>query len=316
MDLGLTQYLTAFGDAFRDYLIFCGAAYAVFHLLLRRRLARRKITQKPTGLKAPLHEVGRALIGMLLGRAPLVLGIAYLASEQLIPGKLIYRHLSEHGALYFAATIVFDVLVFDLWFYLSHRFLLHSRVGYKHIHIVHHYSVDPTPFARNSVHPVESILNGIFHVLPVFIMPHHPLAILIATQLKGLVGIMSHLGYETFWSGFTRHWLFRYFVTPVHHHLHHARSVRSNYAFLINYDLIFGTLNRDYHDVFEATVGRRDSAPALVGALAAAHPGTPADTGPPDPAPDSDAAPPAGGANDAPPSAAAPPSPPRAAARH
>lgn len=266
MEIGFTQYLTAFGEAIRDYFIFCGAAYALFHLLLRKRLARRKITQKPTGIEAPLREIGRTIISNLLGRAPLVLGLAYLASEQVIPSKLIYLQFSDHGGLYFAATIVFDVLLFDLWFYLSHRFILHSRFGYKHIHIVHHYSVDPTPFARNSVHPVESILNGIFHVLPIFILPHHPLAILIATQLKGLVGIMGHIGYETFWSGFTRHRLFRYVCTPVHHHLHHAKSVRSNFAFLINYDLLFGTLSRDYHDVFEATVGRREPAPELLGA--------------------------------------------------
>lgn len=264
MNLGFTQYLTAFSDAIRDYFIFCGAAYVLFHVLLRRRLARRKITQKPTGAKAPLQEIGRTLVGSLLGRAPLVLGLAYLAHAQLIPGKLIYLRVADHGALYLAGTVAFDVLLFDLWFYLSHRFLLHSRFGYRHIHIVHHHSVDPTPFARNSVHPVESILNGIFHVLPVFILPHHPLAILISTQIKGLVGIMGHLGYETFWSGFTRHRLTRYLCTPVHHHLHHARSVRSNYAFLINYDLLFGTLNRDYHDTFEATVGRREPAPALL----------------------------------------------------
>lgn len=266
MNLGFTQYLTAFGEAFKDYLIFCGAAYVLFHLLLRKRLARRKITQKPTGYKAPFREIGRTILSNLLGRAPLVLGLAYLAHERLIPAKLIYLNISDHGWLHFAATIVFDVLLFDLWFYLSHRFLLHSRFGYRYIHIVHHHSVDPTPFARNSVHPVESVLNGIFHVLPVFLMPHHPLAILIATQLKGLVGIMGHLGYETFWSGFTRHRVLQYFCTPVHHHLHHAKSVKSNFGFLINYDLIFGTLQRDYHDVFEATVGRREPAPELLGA--------------------------------------------------
>jgi Delta7-sterol 5-desaturase len=258
------QYLTTFGGAIKDYLIFCGAAYLLLHFFLKRKLAHRKITQKPTGLKAPLQEIGRALISNLAGRAPLVVGLAYLAHEQLIPAKLIYPRIADHSWAYFLATIIFDVLFFDLWFYLSHRFLLHSRLVYKYIHIVHHRSVDPTPFARNSVHPVESVLNGIFHVLPVFIMPHHPLAILISTQLKGLVGITGHLGYEIFWSGFTRHWLGRYFCAPVHHHLHHAKHAPTNFAFLINYDLIFGTQNPDYHEAFETTVTRKEAAPALL----------------------------------------------------
>lgn len=254
-------YGKTFTESIRDYLLFCGAAYAVCYLALRRWLPHRKITQKPTGARAPLLEIGRTVVSNLLGKGPLIVALAYLAHEGVIPAKLIYQHVADHGWAYFALTVVFDVLLFDLWFYLSHRFWLHSRFGYRHIHIVHHRSVDPTPFARNSVHPAEGIFNAIFHILPIFLMPHHPLAILLSTQLKGLVGILSHLGYETFGSGFTRHWLGKYLVTPVHHHLHHARNVRTNFSFLINYDLLFGTLSPDYHREFEATVTRGKKAP-------------------------------------------------------
>jgi sterol desaturase/sphingolipid hydroxylase (fatty acid hydroxylase superfamily) len=259
-----TQYLNAVGGGIEDYLIACGLAYFFFHLLLKKRLARRKITQEPTGLKAPAQEIGRAIVSNILGKGPLVVSLAYLARAHVIPSKLIYNDISHRGWAYFALTVVFDFLVFDLWFYLSHRFILHSRIGYRFIHIVHHRSVDPTPFARNSVHPLEGIFNQIFHLLPIFILPHHPAAILVSTQLKGLVGILGHLGYETFWSGYTRHWFFRYFITPVHHHLHHAKSVRTNFSFFINYDLILGTLNPDYHEAFEATVNRQEGSPALV----------------------------------------------------
>lgn len=261
-----TQYVTTIADTVKDYLIVCGAAYVLFHLLLRRRLARRKITQAPTGLRSPLLEIARTVVSTLFGKGPLVVLLAYLAAAHVIPGKLVYTRIGDRGWGYFALTVVFDVLFFDLWFYLSHRFILHSRLGYKHVHIVHHRSVDPTPFARNSVHPLEGFMNGLFHTLPVFIMPHHPVAILLATHLKGMVGILGHTGYETFWSGYTRHPLFRYFISPVHHHLHHAKSVRTNFSFLINYDLLFGTLNPDYHDAFEEVVGRTEPMPALAGA--------------------------------------------------
>jgi Delta7-sterol 5-desaturase len=262
MDSYLTAtYLKTVGETLRDYLLYCGSAYLICYLLLRRWLAPRKITQKPTGLRAPLHEIKRTVVSNLLGKGPLIALLAYLAHEGAIPARLIYQHVDDHGWAYFALTVVFDVLLFDLWFYLSHRFWLHSRFGYRHIHIVHHRSIDPTPFARNSVHPVEGIGNAIFHVLPVFLMPHHPLALLISTQLKGLVGIWSHLGYEIFGSGFSRHWLGKYLVTPVHHHLHHSKNVRTNFSFLINYDLLFGTLSPDYHTAFEATVTRTEPRP-------------------------------------------------------
>ncbi len=252
----VSAYANTFVEAMKYYFIFCGSAFLLFHVLLRRRLARRKITQKPIRADAPLKEIGRTMISSLVGKGPLVLLIAYLVHQGLIPEKLIYTDVSDYGWAYFVLTIVVDILVFDIWFYISHRFFLHSRFIYRRIHIVHHRSVDPTPFARNSVHPIEGIFNGIFHVLPVFLLPHHLAAILISTQLKGMVGILGHLGYEVFWSGFTRSKVGRYIVTPVHHHLHHSKNVRTNFSFLINWDRIFGTLSSDYHDAFEATVNR------------------------------------------------------------
>jgi sterol desaturase/sphingolipid hydroxylase (fatty acid hydroxylase superfamily) len=253
------DYLGAFGSAIKDYFIFCGIAFVVFYFLLRRPLANRKITPKPTEPKAPLLEIGRTIVANLLGKVPFVLVLAYLVGAGWIPRKQIYTHIADHSWFYFGLTIVFDFLVFDLWFYLSHRFLLHSRWGYKHIHIVHHRSVDPTPFARNSLHPLEGVGNSMFHILPVFLIPHHPMAIVISASLQGLVGVMDHLGFEIFWPGFSRHWLSRYFVTPVHHHLHHSRSVKTNFSFFINYDLIFGTQSPEYHEVFEKTVNRRSA---------------------------------------------------------
>src|ERR1051326_8042977 len=122
-----SQYLTAVTGALEDYLIVCGASYALFYFVLRRLVVRRKITQAPTGLQAPALEIVRATVSNLLGRGPFILALAYLAHVHVIPSKLIYLHVSDRGVPYFVLTIAFDVLLFDLWFYTSHRFLLHSR---------------------------------------------------------------------------------------------------------------------------------------------------------------------------------------------
>lgn len=250
-------YVSTIAGSMLEYFAVCGAAYALFYLVLARRLANRKITQRRR-LATPLAEIRRTIISSVLGKAPLTVALAAAVSYGAIPAKWIYSEVAAHGWLYFAFTIVADVVIFDVWFYLSHRFVLHSRLGYRYVHIVHHRSIDPTPFARNSVHPLEGIGNGLFHVLPIFLFPHHPAAIVIATHIKGAVGVLGHLGYEVWWSGFTRHRVLRYFVTPVHHHLHHARSVRTNFSFLINWDALFGTLDPTYHDAFETTVHHGD----------------------------------------------------------
>lgn len=64
----------------------------------------------------------------------------------------------------------------EFHFYCIHR-LIHVPVLYKHIHSVHHNSVNPSPWSSLSMHPIEHLLywsDSLIHLL----LPSHPLLFL------------------------------------------------------------------------------------------------------------------------------------------
>jgi Delta7-sterol 5-desaturase len=56
------------------------------------------------------------------------------------------------------------ILGYDLWFYMSHRFLHHPSLWW--IHKEHHLYVNPKWYDAYSGHPLESILQSVGTLLP------------------------------------------------------------------------------------------------------------------------------------------------------
>ena len=62
-----------------------------------------------------------------------------------------------------AAWVVAGLLFNDAWFYGWHRTLHHPAL-FRHVHVVHHRSVDVNPFTSYSFHVVEAVLLGLWIV--------------------------------------------------------------------------------------------------------------------------------------------------------
>jgi len=82
----------------------------------------------------------------------------------------------------------------ELHFYCIHR-LIHVPVLYKHIHSVHHNSVNPSPWSSLSMHPIEHLLywsDSLIHL----ILPSHPLLFLYGLQVTGTGAVVGHVGFD------------------------------------------------------------------------------------------------------------------------
>jgi len=85
-------------------------------------------------------------------------------------------------------------LIHELHFYCIHR-LIHLPVLYRHIHSVHHNSVNPSPWSSLSMHPVEHLLywsGALIHLA----LPSHPLLVLYHLQVSGTGAIIGHIGFD------------------------------------------------------------------------------------------------------------------------
>ncbi len=153
--------------------------------------------------------------------------------------------------LWFVVGIVGYVVWYDFWFYVFHRFVFHSKFGMKHVHYVHHVFKDPILPVRNIFSLAEIGILEFVGIIPLLLFPYSALAMFISHDvfITG-INMLNHLGYETFPSGFTKHPIMKYITTSTHHSIHHAQF-KTNYALLINYDLIFGTMDKAYDSKFE-----------------------------------------------------------------
>lgn len=168
----------------------------------------------------------------------------------------MYFEIGQHGWGYWAFSILAMIFAHDTYFYWAHRLMHHPRL-FKTLHLVHHQSVNPTPFTAFSFHPLESLLE--FGIVPLIalLLPVHPSALFLFTLWSIVFNILGHSGYEFSPSGFTRHRLFKWINTPTHHNLHHTKSA-CNYGLYFNFwDRLMGTNDPDYDKIFESIKMRK-----------------------------------------------------------
>jgi sterol desaturase/sphingolipid hydroxylase (fatty acid hydroxylase superfamily) len=108
----------------------------------------------------------------------------------------------------------------DAYFYFAHR-MLHSRWLYQKVHIIHHRSINPTPFATYSVHPLEALIN-FSYIFPLLFLIPISWELFIALQIAmDIASIGGHFGLDPIPRSAWKSWWGRWLTTPTHHNLHH-----------------------------------------------------------------------------------------------
>lgn len=123
--------------------------------------------------------------------------------------------------------------------YGGHRFL-HLPFFYKHIHSVHHNSVNPSPWSSLSMHPVEQMMffsAALIHL----VVPSHPVLAIFSLLYSGLGAIVGHVGFDKILTSGQGRSIDTHAYT---HYLHH-KYFEVNYGdALVPIDKLFGT----WHD--------------------------------------------------------------------
>lgn len=146
------------------------------------------------------------------------------------------------------AFVVYSIF-YDAYFYWSHRWM-HQGWLYKNVHVIHHRSLNPTPFASFSFHPIEAVVNllYLFPIVYFFSMSFELAFILIL--LTDFSNLMGHLGYDFIPRQSRKKWWGRWLTTPTHHNMHHQYS-RSNFGlYWKGWDQYFKTMHPKTEDEF------------------------------------------------------------------
>jgi sterol desaturase/sphingolipid hydroxylase (fatty acid hydroxylase superfamily) len=137
----------------------------------------------------------------------------------------------------------------DAYFYFTHR-LSHHPKCYKWLHQGHHRSKDPTPWTAFSFDPAEAMVQSIYLILAVMIIPMH-LSVLVAVVMVMTLGaLIHHVGLRLFAASAFGNWLGSWMVGPTHHWLHHRKYTVHYSLYFTFWDKVMGTQYPGYEDFF------------------------------------------------------------------
>ncbi|MFL5810860.1 MAG: sterol desaturase family protein [Flavisolibacter sp.] len=222
------------------YCFLAGVAYLFCYKPGIKRLQQFKIQPEPPKAKQLRNELLYSLSTILVFTV-IGIGVFWLYKKGC---TTIYLDIKEHGWPYFLLSILLMIVAHDTYFYWTHR-LLHTKWMMKHIHVVHHRSVNPTPWAAYAFHPVEAVLEGSFAFVLVIIFPVHVMAFFFLTFFVLFMNVLGHSGFEFLPQRIRSGKLGSQFTSSTHHNLHHSK-VHHNYGYYFTYwDKWMRTLHKD-----------------------------------------------------------------------
>ncbi len=235
------------------YFMAAGVFFLLFYILLRPFWSNKKIQKKWPKLEDYAREIGYSVITIsIFAFVPLfVLHVPFISRY-----TKYYTHIETHGWFYFFLAFPLMFFLHDTYFYWTHRIMHHKKL-FRIFHLVHHKSVNPSPWAAYAFHPLEALVEaGIFLVF-LFTIPIHKLHLLIFFFFMIVYNVYGHLGYELYPKGFNKHWFGKWINTSVNHNLHH-QFFKGNYGLYFTiWDRIMGTIRSDYDRRFEEVTSRK-----------------------------------------------------------
>lgn len=234
------------------YFLLAGIFYFVFYVWKNRKFWYAKIQQRYPENKHILREISYSMLSVLIFGAIIILTI--VAGQK--GYTRVYNNIHQYSYFYFFFSIILMIFLHDTYFYWTHR-LMHWGPLFKIAHRTHHLSINPTPFAAYAFHPVEAVVEVGIIPLIAFIMPYHPIALIIFTIYSLLLNVIGHLGFEIFPKGFASHRLFKWHNTSTHHNMHH-RLTKCNYGLYFNiWDRLMKTNHPEYEKSFDDVIEKR-----------------------------------------------------------
>lgn len=250
----LERYPYIFAGDLLRYALFAGIPFLIFYVLFRKRLWHFKIQSSFPDWTHIKREVFFSITSMLIFAA---VGSVLFFAKKYGYTKL-YTNFNEHSVAYFIFSTLLFIFAHDTYFYFTHRLMHHKKV-YRYVHIVHHQSTNPTPWAAFAFHPIEALVQVGIVPLMLFTVPLHPFALLTWSLYQLVLNVGGHLGYELFRKGFTKGMLRKWHNTSTHHNMHH-RHVNCNYGLYFNiWDRWLGTNHPKYDETFEQVCNRRET---------------------------------------------------------
>lgn len=218
------------------YFSLAGIAYYIFYRLPVKWLRKFKIQTRQPSAKQIQRELYYSLFTVIVF-AFNGMGVYYLFLHGY---TRLYLNINDYSYGYLGISFIALLFIHDTYFYWTHR-LLHTKWLYKKVHVVHHLSVNPSPWTSYSFHPVEAFVESLIIFPLVTLFPVYLWAFLFFTFVVIVTNIIGHLGFEIFPNKIRNSKLGRFLASSTYHNLHHQRN-KINFGYYFSFwDKVMGT---------------------------------------------------------------------------
>jgi sterol desaturase/sphingolipid hydroxylase (fatty acid hydroxylase superfamily) len=246
MNLNWEKYFFVLQKIGGRYFIIAGLAFLLMYVIFRNRTSLKKIQARFPRNSDYAREIGYSVMTILMFAAvPLV-----LLSPPVRQYTTYYTDIDQYGMAYFILAFPLMLILHDTYFYWMHRMMHHPSL-FRLMHLVHHKSTNPSPWAAYAFHPLEAVVETGIVPLFLFTIPIHQYHLPFFFLFMIVYNVYGHLGYELYPKGFNRHPIGRWINTSVNHNQHH-QYFKGNYGlYFLFWDRIMGTIREDYDVHFD-----------------------------------------------------------------
>lgn len=210
----------------------------------------RRIQNRRAHLADYVREIASSL------RTVFFFGLTGLATLLMIEGGIVRVHDGSYGIGLFVVQLAAITLFHDTYFYWMHRALHHKRL-FRAVHLHHHKSRTPTPWAAYSFSAWEGIAESAF--MPLFLLlaslfgvAFIDFAIFVYLAWMIIRNVMGHSGIELHPAGWVDNKWLDWIITTTHHDLHHSEGNHNFGLYFTWWDRLMGTEHPQYKERFRA----------------------------------------------------------------
>lgn len=246
------QYIAPWVIAVIRYFILAGIPFLLFYNIYPKLFSRNKIQSRLAKKKDFIREIRHSLLSTFVFAGVFLI----LVKPPLGAYTRIYYDISEYSLWWMPVSLLLALITHDTYFYWMHRSVHHPKI-YGRVHLLHHKSINPSPWASYSFHFYEAVLEALIAPMILFLIPLHPIVIFLFAMLSFIINVYGHLGYEIAPKWLRKSILFEVVTTSIYHNMHHSKF-KGNYGLYFRlWDRILGTENPDYVDEYDKIQARR-----------------------------------------------------------
>ena len=241
------------------YFFIVGGFFLFFYVFFPDKFKNHKIQPKHTSKRSDYireiyHSNTTLIISVLV--IPVLL---FTPLAKFTAFTFSFTSLKYGLSLWWSPVLFLVILILhDAYFFWIH-WIMHRPKLYKHFHLIHHKSYDPTSLATLSFNYSEAILELSFNIIILFILPLNLFIMLVFGFTVSIFHAYVHLGYEIMPLSFRKSFLFKIMVTSTHHNIHHAKN-RFNFGLYFRFwDRLMKTEYPKYEGVYDEIQARRMS---------------------------------------------------------